>query len=136
MPQKSRGGAGGRRGAGSGGRTPARNDAEEALDDAQAEMEDTAAALNGGGESAAPEEPPTLPAGVLLRRLDKQKKETETAINQKEKLQKQLDAMAAELALAKANVGDVVPIATPPAPKVHLNFCAQCITFLINNVPD
>ena len=129
-------GAGGRRGAGSGGRLPARNDAEEALHDAQAEMDDTAAALNGGGESAAPEEPPTLPAGVLQRRLDKQMKETETAINQKEKLQKQLDAMAAELALAKASVGDVVPIATPPAPKVHLNFCAQCITYPINNVPD
>jgi hypothetical protein len=139
MPQKSRGGAGGRRGAGSvgsGGRLPARNDAEEALHDAQAEMDDTAAALNGGGESAAPEEPPTLPAVLLQRRLDKQKKETETAINQKEKLQKQLDAMAAELALAKASVGDVVPIATPPAPKVHLNFCAQCITYPINNVPD
>ena len=138
MPQKSRGGAGGRRGAGSGGRAPARNDAEEALDDAQAEMEDTAAALNGGhggGESAAPEEP-APPAGLLQRRLEKQKKETELAINQKELLQKQLDAMSAELALAKANVGDVVPIATPPAPKVHLNFCAQCITYLINNVPD
>ena len=136
MGPRGRGGAGGRRGAGSGGRLPARNDAEEALHDAQAEMDDTAAALNGGGESAAPEEPPTLPAVLLQRRLDKQKKETETAINQKEKLQKQLDAMAAELALAKANVGDVVPIATPPAPKVHLNFCAQCITYLINNVPD
>ena len=136
MGPRGRGGAGGRRGAGSGGRLLARNDAEEALHDAQAEMDDTAAALNGGGESAAPEEPPTLPAVLLQRRLDKQKKETETAINQKEKLQKQLDAMAAELALAKASVGDVVPIATPPAPKVHLNFCAQCITYPINNVPD
>ena len=129
-------GAGGRSSGGSGGRTAARNDADEAFQDALAEMDDTAAALNGGGESDAPEESSTLPAGLLQSKLDKQKKETEQAINQKELLQKQLDAMAAALALAKANIGDVVPIATPPAPKVHLNFCAQCIIYLINNVPD
>ena len=43
---------GGRRGGGGGCPVAARNDAEEASLDAQAEMDDTAAALNGAGESS------------------------------------------------------------------------------------
>ena len=53
MAPRSRGGRrGGGGGGGSGRSIAARNDAEEASLDAQAEMDDTAAALNGVGETA------------------------------------------------------------------------------------
>ena len=98
----------------------AQKDAEEAMQDAEAELNDTTAALNGGGESA----PPALPDGLLQRRLDKEKQDKavvtadkEKLIKEKELLQKQMDEMKAQLALAKANVGDVVSLA-PSARKV------------------
>jgi hypothetical protein len=98
----------------------AQNDAEEAMQDAAAELNDTTAVLDGDCESAGP----TVPSAVLQRRLDKarQEKEAEKAdkeksIKEKELLQKQMDEMAAQLQLAKANVGDVVSV-TPPARKV------------------
>ena len=95
---------------------PAQNDADEALQDAVDELNDTAAGLDGGGESAAP----ALPDGLLQRRLDKatQEKAAITAdkqklIKEKELLQKQMDEMKAQLELAKAKVGDVVSVTTP-----------------------
>ena len=98
----------------------AQNDAEEAMQDAAAELNDTTAALDGDGESAGS----TVPSAVLQRRLVKarQEKEAEKAdkeklIKEKELLQKKMDEMAAQLALSKANVGDVVSV-TPSAHKV------------------
>ena len=95
----------------------ARNDADEALADANAELVDTAASL--GGESVRT----SLPDGLLQRRLDKEKAdkekanaEKEQALQEKELLQKKLKDMAAELQLAKTNVGDVVQVT--PARKV------------------
>jgi hypothetical protein len=96
----------------------ASNDAEEALQDATAELNDTAAALDGGRESGGPSK--ALPDGLLQRRLDKATQENaaeradkEKLIKEKELLQKKMDEMAAQLALAKANVGDVVSVTTP-----------------------
>ena len=95
---------------------PAQNDAEEAMQDAAAELNDTTAALDGDGESP----PPALPEGLLQRRLEKanQDKAAITAdkqklIKEKELLQKEMDEMKAQLELAKANVGDVVSVTTP-----------------------
>ena len=89
---------------------PARNDAEEASLDAQAEMDDTVAALNNGGESAGESAGARAaalpPAGLLQRRLDKEKQEKEQAIKDKELLKKKLDDMAAQLELANAKVGE------------------------------
>ena len=55
--------------------------------------------------------------------VDKEKQEKEKALNEKEKvvkekalLQKRLDEMAAQLELAKTDVGDVVPLT--PTPKL------------------
>ncbi len=67
---------------------------------------------------------PALPDGLLQRRLDKARQETETEkadkeklIKEKELLQKQMDEMKAQmkaqLELAKANVGDIVSVTTP-----------------------
>ena len=100
----------------------ARNDAEEAMDDASADVIDTMAALNGAGESAvaAPTGPPEA---LLKRRLEKVQLEKATAIREKELLQKQVADMRAEMELAKANVGDVVPVTNPTTPasnKVNL----------------
>jgi hypothetical protein len=63
----------------------AQNDAEEAMQDAQAELNDTTAALDGGGESAAP----SLPSALLQRRLDKGKQENRAITADKEKLIKE-----------------------------------------------
>ena len=100
----------------------ARNDADEALADANAELVDTAASL--GGESART----SLPDGLLQRRLAKEKAdkekanaEKEKALQEKELLQKKLKDMEAELQLAKTNVGDVVQVT--PAHKV----CLECL---------
>jgi hypothetical protein len=116
MRMARRGSQAGRRG---GGRSPkARSNADEALLDAQAEVEDTAAALEAGGSAGASRSvgfalaaaAPPLPAALLQRRYDKEKTEKENAIKEKEFLQKQLDDMKAQLELAKANPGDVVQI--------------------------
>jgi hypothetical protein len=95
---------------------PAQNDAEEAMEDAAAELIDTTAALDGDGEPAGS----TVPTAVLQRRLvkarqekDAEKADKEKLIKEKELLQKKMDEMAAQLALAKANVGDVVSVTTP-----------------------
>jgi hypothetical protein len=99
---------------------PAQNDAEEAMEDAAAELNDTTAALDGDGEPAGS----TVPTAVLQRRLvkarqekDAEKADKEKLIKEKELLQKKMDEMAAQLALSKANVGDVVSV-TPSARKV------------------
>ena len=99
---------------------PAQNDAEEAMQDAAAELNDTTAALDGDGEPAGS----TVPTAVLQRRLlkarqekDAEKADKEKLIKEKELLQKKMDEMAAQLALSKANVGDVVSV-TPSARKV------------------
>jgi hypothetical protein len=77
----------------------ARSDAEEAMDDSQAELNDISAALNTSdkpaGESAG-EGRPHLPDGLLQRRIEKEKTEKEQAIKEKELLEKQLDDMRAE----------------------------------------
>ncbi len=101
----------------------ARSDADEALHNALAEVEDTAAALEAEGSAGAsgsvPAAAPPLPAALLECRYNKEKTEKENAINEKELLQKQLDDMKAQLELAKANPGDVVQITRPntPAPR-------------------
>ncbi len=100
----------------------AQNDADEAImmQDAAAELNDTTAALDGGGESARP----ACLDELYKRRLAKatQEKEAVTAdkenlIKEKELLQKKMDEMTAQLALSKANVGEVVSV-TPSALKV------------------
>ena len=131
-----RGGGGG--GGGGGRSVAARNDAEEALQDALAEMHDTAAALDGAGETTnepvGARAPPELPAGLWQRRVDKEKQEKEKALNEKEKvvkekalLQKRLDEMAAQLELAKTDVGDVVPLTPTPNNKVYKNCVLVCV---------
>jgi hypothetical protein len=123
-PARGARGGGAKRG-GAAGRAPPRNDADEAIDDARAEIEDTTAVLDAGASSsesgaAAGELPPAL----LKRRLDKAKADADKAIKEKELMQKQMDEMRAELALAKSNVGDTVQVAdnpvSTPAPKVCL----------------
>ena len=117
--QKSRGGpASGRR---AGSRQTARTDADEAMEDAQAEINDVSAALRtpsaDAGESASQLERPALPEALLLRRLDKEKKEKEQAIKEKEIMQKKMDEMQAQLDLAHAKVGDVVSVDSPITPS-------------------
>jgi hypothetical protein len=91
-PPRIKGGrrGGGGAGGGAGRAVAARNDAEEASLDAQAEMDDTVAALNNGGESAGESAGARAaalpPAGLLQRRLDKEKQEKEQAIKDKELL--------------------------------------------------
>ena len=105
---------------GVGGR-PARTDADEAMQDAQAEVNDVSAALStpaaAAGESAGPPEPHTLPDGLLQRRLEKASKEKEAAIKEKEIMQKKMDEMKAQLDLAHSKVGDVVSVDTPITPS-------------------
>jgi hypothetical protein len=65
------------------------DDTEEALEDARGEVNDTAAALDGAGESAGVPAPrPQLPDGLLQHRLVKQTADVEKAIKEKELLQK------------------------------------------------
>ena len=103
----------------------ARSDAEEAMEDSQAELNDISAALNTSdkpaGESAG-EGRPHLPDGLLQRRIEKEKTEKEQVIKEKELLQKQLDDMRAKWQLEQANnakVGDVVDPSTPSSSKVR-----------------
>ena len=125
MARGARGG-GAKRG-GSAGRAPAQTDADEAMADARAEIADTTAELDaaasaGESSAAAASDAPAIPNAVLRMRLDKAKSLTDSAIKEKEALQKKLDEMRAELELAKSNVGDVVdapkPVATPSGHKV------------------
>ncbi len=76
----ARGEAGaGRRGSGH----AARTDADEAMEDTQAELNDISAVLNtpeaAAGESAGGRERPSLPEPLLHRRLDKERLEKEKA---------------------------------------------------------
>lgn len=104
-----------------------RTDADEAMEDAQAEINDVSAALRtpsaAAGESASQPERPALPEALLQRRLEKEKSEKEKAIKEKETLQKKMDEMQAQLDLAHAKVGAVVSVdstITPSAGKVRL----------------
>ena len=123
-PRKG-GGKAGKSGGGAGGKGGRRTDAEDAMEDAVAEVADLHAALDSDEQAGAA----LLPDGHLQRRLDKKtaEKEKETAakekaIKEKELLQKQLDEANAALELAKANVGDIMPI-TPSSCKVRFLHC-------------
>ena len=116
---------GGAKRGGAAGRAPPRNDADEAIDDARAEIEDTTAVLDAGasaGESAGAAAG-ELPPALLKRRLDKAKADADKAIKEKEVMQKKLDEMRAELALAKSNVGDVVQVAENPVATPARKVC-------------
>ena len=123
MPPK----ANGKGGAGAGKRKAVRSDADEALEDSQAEVNDVSAVLSSpaaaAGESAGPPKSAGPPDGLLERRLAKEKTEKEKAIKEKEIMQKRMDEMQAQLELAQAKVGDVVSVEspiTPSAGKVRL----------------
>ncbi len=116
---KVRGGAGsGRR---AGGARAARTDADEAMEDARAEVNDVSAALStpaaAAGESAGPPESPVLPEALLQRRLDTERLAKETAIKEKEIMQKKMDEMKAQLDLAHSKVGDAVSVDSPITPS-------------------
>jgi len=105
----------------------ARSDADEALEDSLAEVNDVSAVLSSpaaaAGESAGPPKSAGPPDGLLERRLAKEKTEKEKAIKEKEIMQKRMDEMQAQLELAQAKVGDVVSVEspiTPSAGKVRL----------------
>jgi hypothetical protein len=129
---------GGAKRGGAAGRAPPRNDADEAIDDARAEIEDTTAVLDAGasaGESAGAAAG-ELPPALLKRRLDKAKADADKAIKEKELMQKKMDEMRAELELAKSNVGDTVQVAdnpvSTPAPKVCLVPLETCFDLAVN----
>ena len=65
-----------------------------------------------------------LPPALLQHRLDKSNSVAESAIKEKEAMQKKMDEMRAELELAKSNIGDTVQVAhnpvSTPARKVCL----------------
>jgi hypothetical protein len=105
----------------------ARSDADEALEDSLAEVNDVSAVLSSpaaaAGESAGPPKSAGPPDGLLERRLAKATTEKEKAIKEKEIMQKRMDEMQAQLELAQAKVGDVVSVEspiTPSAGKVRL----------------
>ena len=105
----------------------ARSDADEALEDSQAEVNDVSAVLSSpaaaAGESAGRPERAPPPDGLLQRRLEKERTEKEKAIKEKEIMQKKMDEMQAQLELAHSKVGDVVSVEspiTPSAGKVRL----------------
>ena len=115
------------KGKGAGKRRAVRSDAEEALEDSQAEVNDVSAVLSSpaaaAGESAGRPERAPPPDGLLQRRLEKERTEKETAIKEKEIMQKKMDEMQAQLELAHAKVGEVVSVEspiTPSAGKVRL----------------
>ena len=117
----------GKGGAGPGKRRAVRSDAEEALEDSQAEVNDVSAVLSSpaaaAGESAGPPKSAGPPDGLLERRLAKATTEKEKAIKEKEIMQKRMDEMQAQLELAHAKVGEVVSVEspiTPSAGKVRL----------------
>jgi hypothetical protein len=105
----------------------ARSDADEALEDSLAEVNDVSAVLSSpaaaAGESAGPPKSAGPPDGLLERRLTKATTEKEKAIKEKEIMQKKMDEMQAQLELANAKVGEVVSVEspiTPSAGKVRL----------------
>ncbi len=105
----------------------ARTDADEAMEDSQAEVNDVSAVLSSpaaaAGESAGRQERPPPPDGLLQRRLDKERTEKEKAIKEKEIMQKKMDEMQAQLDLSHSKVGEVVSVEspiTPSAGKVRL----------------
>jgi len=105
----------------------ARSDADEALEDSLAEVNDVSAVLSSpaaaAGESAGPPKSAGPPDGLLERRLAKETTEKEKAIKEKEIMQKKMDEMQAQLELAHAKVGEVVSVEspiTPSAGKVRL----------------
>ena len=125
MPPKANGKGGA--GAGNLKRRAVRSDADEALEDAQAEVNDVSAVLSSpaaaAGESAGPPKSAGPPDGLLERRLAKERTEKEKAIKEKEIMQKKMDDMQAQLELAHAKVGEVVSVEspiTPSAGKVRL----------------
>ncbi len=131
MPPKAnvRGGAGAVRRAGNS--RAARTDADEAMEDSQAEVNDVSAVLSSpaaaAGESAGPPKsagpPPVLPPALMQLRFAKERTEKEKAIKEKEIMQKKMDEMQAQLELANAKVGAVVSVEspiTPSAGKVRL----------------
>jgi hypothetical protein len=134
---------GGAKRGGAAGRAPPRNDADEAIDDVRAEIEDTTAVLDAGasaGESGELESAGAaagaLPPALLKRRLNKAKADADKAIKEKEAMQKKMDEMRAELELAKSNVGDTVQVAhnpvSTPAPKVCLVPLETCFDLTLN----
>lgn len=109
----------------------ARSDADEALEDSLAEVNDVSAVLSSpaaaAGESAGPPKsagpPPVLPPALMELRFAKERTEKEKAIKEKEIMQKKMDEMQAQLELAHSKVGDVVSVEspiTPSAGKVRL----------------
>ena len=125
MARTGRGGA--KRGATAGrAQAPAHNDADEAMEDARAEIDDTTAELDAGESAGEASGAPAraLPPALLQRRLDKSNSVAESAIKEKEAMQKKMDEMRAELELAKSNLGDTVQVAhnpvSTPARKVCL----------------
>jgi len=127
MPPKAnaRGGTGAARRAGNG--RAARTDADEAMEDSQAEVNDVSAVLSppaaAAGESEGRPERTGPPDGLLERRLATERTEKEKAIKEKEIMQKKMDEMQAQLELAHSKVGDVVSVEspiTPSAGKVRL----------------
>ncbi len=121
MPPKAnvRGGAGTARRAGTG--RPARTDADEAMEDSQAEVNDVSAVLSStaaaAGESKGRPERARLPPALLERRLEKERTEKEKAIKEKEIMQKKMDEMQAQLELAHSKVGEVVSVESPIPPS-------------------
>jgi hypothetical protein len=105
----------------------ARSDADEALEDSLAEVNDVSAVLSSpaaaAGESAGPPKsagpPPVLPPALMELRLAKATTEKEKAIKEKEIMQKKMDDMQAQLELAHAKVVRScqlkVPLLLPPA---------------------
>ena len=64
-----------------------------------------------------------LPPALLQRRLDKSNSVAESAIKEKEAMQKNMDEMRAELELAKSNLGDTVQVAHNPASTPARKVC-------------
>ena len=137
---------GGGRGRAPPGRAREQNDADEAMEDSQAEIDDLTAAVDAGGSAGAAAPPSsTLPAGLLQRRLEKETREKEKALQEKEAMQKKLDEMRAELELSKAKVGDVVQVPqntasqVTPARKVRLLLPETASSFkfrCVRDIPD
>ena len=89
MARTARGGA--KRGATAGrAQAPAHNDADEAMEDARAEIDDTTAELDAGASAGESSGAPAraLPPALLQRRLDKANSVAESAIKEKEAMQK------------------------------------------------
>jgi hypothetical protein len=122
---KTRGGATGKRAVN--GRAT-RTDADEAMEDSLAEVNDVSAVLSTPAAAAAGEsgqlQRASLPEPLLERRLNKERLEKEKAIKEKEIMQNRMDEMQAQLDLAHSKVGDVVSVDSPITPsssKVLLN---------------